>query len=179
MTTDYTRDEDTILVNLIREKNPNQVLTTSLVTFGFPNVHTPTPQEDRNTVIVGTSVPGRRYTGSHAFYYNRQPLSAFVNPHLDDQTTFIIDGERSLVALLPRINERYNINLTADRIEDRAIPDLQAGGIDELQVPLTVTSSSRVFLGSITLILKPELIPLASVIKIKRGAGLTYTPNPM
>lgn len=174
MVTDYTRDEESILIALIREKNPGQLLTGALVTFGFPNVHTPTPQRQRNTVIVATSVPGRMYTGSQAFYYNRVDISKFPDPRLADQTVFIVTDETKLSDLLPAINARYRINLTPDKIIDVNIPDFVSEGKDETQIELRPAPSSKVFIESLMLTVRADLIPLSSVIVQGTMDGLTY-----
>lgn len=176
MITDYTLDEDTIVIDLIREHNPGQVLTTSLVTFGFPNTNVPSQKFPRNTVIVATAIPGRRYTGSQTFNYNRVKLEKFPDPRLPEQTTFTVTTERSLVDMLPLINERYKMNLTPDKIINRNLPDFFAEELLEFEVELRATPNSKVYTDAIMLKIVPDLIHLGAVIKNRTFNGLVYQP---
>lgn len=157
MVTDYTLDEETIVIDLIREKHPGQVLTTAMVTFGFPHVNVKTPERPNNTVIVATAVPGRRYVGSQSFYYNRVKISDFPNPNLPDQTVFIWNGEKDLLELLPAINERYKTNITPDKIRNQNIPDLVAEGLYETPVELRIEESSIVYIDSVVLTIRRDM----------------------
>ena len=174
MTTDYTRGEADIIVDLIRQDNQRKPLTSAQVTFGVPNVFIPRPNADRNTMVVVTARPNQTFEGSYDYYYNRRELGDFVDPRQPAFKTYVIDGETRLSELLPRINARMNINLTVDKIFDADIPDFDAIGSAGEDIELKVTSTSLVFLGSIMLHLKPEVAPLSSVIRIKRLTGLTY-----
>jgi hypothetical protein len=176
MATDYTLDEDSVVIDLIRTQNPGQVLTSSLVTFGFPNVNVPSQQFPHDTLIVATAIPGRRYSGSQSFNYNRVPIAEFVDPRLPNQTTFVIANERTLADLLPVINERYDIRLTADKIINHSIPNFQDQGIAEFEVELEIAPNSKVYKDAMVIKLVPELIPLSAVIKNRHFDGLTYQP---
>lgn len=176
MATDYTLDDQTILIDLIRQKHPGQLLTSAMVTFGFPNVNIPTPQRPNNTVIVATAVPGRRYTGSQSFYYNRVKISDFPNPNLPNQTKFVVKDELTLHDLLPAINERYHTNLTKDKVYNQPIPDFAAEDLFEAAIELKITPDSIVYLGSLVLTLTPDEIPLGAVIANRQFAGLIYAP---
>ena len=176
MATDYTLDEVSVVIDLIREHNPGQVLTPSLVTFGFPNVNVPSQAFPRNTLIVATAIPGRRYTGSQSFNYDRVAISKFVDPRLPDQTTFKVTNERTLVDLLPLINERFSINLTADKIVNRNIPDFQDEGIGEFDLQLQIAPNSMVYMDAMVIKLVPERMPLSAVIVNRTLGGLTYQP---
>jgi hypothetical protein len=176
MASDYTKSEADIIVDLIRQDNGRKPLTSSMVTFGTPNVYVPQPGVNRNTVVVVTARPGQTLEGSHSYYYNRVPLAQFVNPNVPDILDFVIEGETKLSELLPRINERLNINLGVSKIFDRDIPDFMAIGSAGEDIELKVTSNSLVFLNSIIIHVKPELIPLGAIIKTKVMSGLTYAP---
>lgn len=176
MATDYTLDDMTIVIDLIRQKHPGQLLTSAMVTFGFPNVNIPTQQRPNNTVIVATAVPGRRYVGSQSFYYNRVKISDFPNPGLPDQTKFIVTNEKTLHDLLPAINERYRTNLTKDKVYDQPIPDFDAEGLSEAVIELKIAPDSIVYLGSLMLTVTPDLIPLSAIIKQRTMTGLIYAP---
>ncbi|MNF64210.1 hypothetical protein D3C85_249410 [compost metagenome] len=174
MAIDYTRSEIDVVIDLIRQDNQNRTLTSSQVTFGTPSVYTPIPGVDRNTLMVGTAVAGRGYEGSQSFYYNRVRLVDFVDPE-SMSLEFTITDEVNLSDLLPAINERLNINLTASKIIDKPLPDLSAHL--SANIELKVTFDSMVYLGSLILEVQPNLIPLSAYLPVTELNGLTYEPG--
>lgn len=172
MAIDYTRNELDIVIDLIRQDNENKRLTVGQVTFGPPNVFTPTEVIARDTVILATSVPGKGYKGPQTFYYNRVPLIDFVDQTIPDQLTFEIATETTLADLLPQINTRYSINLTIDKIVNKDIPPYDNTGFAE--VVLTAVGTSLVYEDSITLEITQLKIPLSSVILYTALTGFAY-----
>lgn len=173
MAIDYTRSEIDVVIDLIRQDNQNRTLTSSQVTFGTPSVFTPVGGVNRNTLMVGTAVAGRGYEGSQSFYYNRVRLVDFVDPETTS-LAFTITDEVNLSDLLPAINERLNINLLASKIIDKPLPDLSS--VLSANIELKVTFDSMVYLGSLILEVKPELIPLSAYLPVTDLSGLTYEP---
>lgn len=173
MTIDYTQPEIKCLIDLIRQDNGNKSLTAAQVTFGTPSVYTPIPGVTRNTIIVGQATAISGMEGNQSFYYNRIPLIDFINP-LSMSTLFEIDGETKLSDLLPAINARFNINLSASKIYDLSLPSF--AGNDTPSVQLKVTPDSMVYLGQITLTIKATNPDLADYLPVTELQGLTYEP---
>lgn len=174
MTIDYTRNEIDILIDLIRDDNSRKTLTTGQVTFGSPSEFAPIEGVDRNTVIIATAISGRGYTGSQPFYYNRLPLSAFV-PTGDPEVLTFQKGDRvKLSELLPEINARFKINLTADKIVDANLPDISEIDADDIQ--LAMQPNSLVYTDTLMLRIENDLTPLSEVITKPDLDGLEYEP---
>lgn len=172
MATDYTRDEIDVLIDLIRRDNSNKILHPLMVSFGNPQVFTPTVQIDRNTMIVATARPGYQYRGSQTFYYNRVPLSKFVEPGVTD-LTFDPFGKQFVSDLLPELNERLGTNLTANRIIDFNLPSIQddAGGEDVL---IQVLPASLVYKDSLLVKIVRDSNDLYFAIPDPQMDGLVY-----
>lgn len=172
MATDYTRDEIDVLIDLIRRDNSNKALHPLMVGFGNPQVFTPTVEIDRNTMIVATARPGYQYRGSQTFYYNRVPLSKFVEPGVTD-LTFDPFGKQFVSDLLPELNERLGTNLTANRIIDFNLPSIQddAGGEDVL---IQVLPASLVYKDSLLVKIVRDSNDLYFAIPDPQMDGLVY-----
>lgn len=149
MATDYTKDELEIVVGLVREENENKPLTLDQVTFSEPQAIVPNP---KNTMVAISAVPRMGYGGSQVFYYDRVPLTDFLQEGVD--TITIQKGSENLLSeLLPRINERLAIKLAADKIEDQLLPVSE----EPVIVTLAVRNTSHVYSGSIRL----RVVPLS------------------
>lgn len=177
MATDYTRDEIDVVIDLIRRGNGNKALSNVMVTFGNPNVFTPTPEIDRNTLVVGTARPGFMYRGSQSFYYNRVPLTKFVEPGVTN-LDFDPDGKLKISDLLPELNERLSINLKSNRIIDSGLPVLGEDDVS-VDVQIQVLPISMVYLGNLLVKLKRPDNDLVVAIPDPVLDGLVYAPPPL
>jgi len=174
MAIDYTRNEIDLLIDLIREDNERKPLTTGQVTFGAPNNYTPTQGVNRNTSIIATAIAGRGYSGSQTFYYNRVALSRFVPEYPVDILDFETSEYTKLSQLLPELNERLKIKLTADKIVDATLPVFDDDSPTYIDVPLTVAPNSLCYTGTIILRVHPDWIPLSDVIISRDYDALIY-----
>lgn len=177
MATDYTRDEIDVVIDLIRRDNSNKALSNVMVTFGNPNVFTPTEEINRNTMVVGTARPGFMYRNSQSFYYNRVPLTKFVEPGVTN-LDFDPDGKLKISDILPELNERLNINLEADRIIDSGLPVLGDQEVS-VDVQIQVLPTSMVYLGNLLVKLKRADNDLVVAIPDPILDGLVYAAPPM
>lgn len=176
MAIDYTRNELDVLIALIRQDNGNKPLSASQVTFGNPNVMTAQPNVNRNTLVVATAIADRGYSGSQTFYYNRLPLSVFIDEDTMSKT-FKITKEKLLSELLPEINRRYKINLTVDKIVDKALPSFEDDTRAYVDLELKASPMSLVYLDSIVLRIEPEVVALKAAVAQTQLTGLTYDPS--
>ena len=172
MATDYTRDEIDVLIDLIRRDNSNKALSNVMVTFGNPGVFSPTPQINRNTLMVATARPGYMYRGSQTFYYNRVPLNEFVEVGVTN-LDFDPVGKFFISDLLPELNRRLNINLKAERIIDGTLPVIPDNAT-EVGVQIQVLPTSMVYLGALLVKLKRDDNDLVVAIPDPMMDGLTY-----
>ena len=174
MATDYTRDEIDVVIDLIRSDNENKALSGVLVSFGNPNAFSPTEQINRNTLLIATAKPGYLYRGSQTFYYNRVPLDKFYEQDVHD-ITFDEEGKRFISDILPELNERLGINLTADKILDSRIPAIPENfaGVDVL---VQVLPTSLVYLDSLLVRIGRSDNDLFKVIVDPEMDGLEYSP---
>lgn len=177
MATDYTRDEIDVVIDLIRRGNGNKALSNVMVTFGNPNVFTPTEEINRNTLIVGTARPGYLYRGSQSFYYNRVPLTKFVEPGVTN-LDFDPDGKLKISDILPELNERLGINLKPDRIIDSGLPVLGENETS-VDVQIQVVPISMVYVGNLLVKLKRAENDLVVAIPDPIMDGLVYEAPPM
>lgn len=174
MATDYTRDEIDVLIDLIRRDNSNKILHPLMVSFGNPNTFNPTPEIARNSMVVATARPGYQYRGSQTFYYNRVPLNKFVDVGITD-LDFKEEGKTNISDLLPELNERLNINLSANRIIDSGLPVIPEG-VASVDVLIQVLPTSLVYKDTLLVRLVRPDNDLAVIIRRPKLDGLTYQP---
>lgn len=180
MTIDYTRNEIDVLIDLIRDDNNRRTLTTGQATFGRPNVFTPVPNVDRNTVVIATAIADRGYSGSQKFYYNRQPLQKFVPGDDPDVLTFPQGTATKLSQLLPELNRRLNIKLTPEKIVEQTLPVFTNDDHhDTAEVVLSMQSDSLVYINQLTLVIKRPTQLLINAIPDPDMDGLYYAPPPL
>lgn len=174
MVFDYTQDEMTLLIGLIRRDNGDKPLTLGQATFGQPNVNIPTPDHDRDTVIVANSILGKGYKGRQTFYYNRVPLDEFVDWRIPDKSIFPMTTETMMSDLLPAINAKWSTNIQPDKILNIPLPSV--GGVDGLaSVRLTAAPNSLVYEKFVDIWVIPPVIPLYVELPNTDLDGLSYT----
>lgn len=159
MAIDYRQDEVDVLISLIRQDNQNKPLSKFQVEFDEPYVFSPTPEIQRDTMVVATSVADMGYSGSQVFYYNRVPLVDF----LEEGFNLIViqsEGEGLLSEMLTKINDRLGIYLTPDKIIDQVIPESDR----PVNLSLEVRSDSYVYSGVLPVRVLPTIVNLDVII---------------
>lgn len=152
-------------------------LTPEMLTFGIPDIST----GDGNTDLSVTAVPGSGYTGAETINYDRLHLTtdianAYVASGAGRDLVFPVGNATTKAEMVVEVNARLGINLTPDDFIDGPLPEFQGEPNEEIDVQIVANADSLVYLGSITIKLKAEDIPLSDVIVIKRLTGLTYAP---
>ncbi len=131
----YTEEQKALLCKLINEANPKLALeprTLDNTRLGPPLVYAPQEGEIANTRIMAYSLPGHTFVGKQEFKYRRIRLDLLFNhmvlefDHWLDQTTI----DRTI--LCQWVNDRYQLNLVPEDLEDRTWPD--GGGLHSVNV---------------------------------------------
>jgi hypothetical protein len=125
-----------VLVELIN-LNDNLNVTVDDVEFGTP-VRVTDPNPPRNTRLQITSKTESGFYGVKTINYNRM--------HISEIGTIQVErgAANNHIALLPAINTKYGLFLTAEDIVDQVIPVGQTGLIT---VPLEISANSLSFYG--------------------------------
>jgi hypothetical protein len=125
-----------VLVELIN-LNDNLNVTVDDVEFGTP-VRVTDPNPPRNTRLQITSKTVSGFYGVKTINYNRM--------HISEIGTIQVQrgAANNHIALLPAINTKYGLFLTAEDIVDQVIPVGQTGLIT---VPLEISANSLSFYG--------------------------------
>lgn len=169
--TDMSRPFETIALELINAKNPGLNLQASDFTLGPPTAATGLT-DGRNTIIEVRSTPTSRYQGNAPVNYRRVDLDTIAAT--DDD--LIITTELTTIDLLPAINERYELNLTAADIVDAPLPDTQSDPGTAVIVTITALSGSYYVIGSGELSIVSLKSNLDDAITDPDLDGLDYTP---
>lgn len=146
-----------------------QNLTTSLITFGLPTAATG-EGADRNTELGVTAAEGSGYTGDVVIRYNRLTFDQVVGNKDKD---FLIGDATKIADLVDEINARYKINLTPADFVDGDLPTFTGDAGESHEFTLTANANSLIFIGSVTLLLRGEDVPLDTVITTTSMSGLT------
>lgn len=169
-----------VLVALINRTNTavGAALTAASVDFGLP---TQSSGGTYNTDITVTAVDGSGYSGMESINYNRLHLQSeiadpFVASGVDRNLEFSIGNATMIGGIVPAINARFGINLTAEDFIDGALPTFTGGPNETHDVQVIANADSLCYRGSFTFTLKSEDILLSTVIVEKVMNGLTYAP---
>lgn len=169
---DFTKAPKDIVVDLINHDNVGANLTPELLTFGLPTLATgETPPA--NTDLEVTAAEGSGYVGSVVVQYNRLQLQDFVTARGITGGLRLPVGDATMFAdLIPEINLALGINLTPEDYVDGEIGEWAGEPNETKEITIPVNADSLVFLGSLTLTLEAEDIPLNSVITTTLLSGL-------
>jgi hypothetical protein len=169
-----------VLCALINRTNAavGAALTPELVSFGLPSQAS---GGTYNTDITVTAVEGSGYIGAEVINYNRLHLQAeiadaFVASGQDRNLEFSVGNATKIADIVPEINQRFGINLTAADFTDGDLPEFTGVANETHNVQVIANADSLCYRGSFTFILKAEDVLLSSVIVEKTMNGLTYAP---
>lgn len=165
--TDFTKLPKQIIVDLINYDN-DTALAPELLTFGNPTVITGI----NNTSLIVTAVPDIHYEGSVTLNYNRIDIGTIPGIR---NTNLAIGTATRISDLIPAINAKYQINLTADDYIDEILPVFITNDVNEIQTfELYTNPNSLIFIRDITFNLVRNRILLSSVIVNRFLNGLVY-----
>lgn len=171
----FNQVEDLVLLDEINAANSTEYTGTHL---SIVAVGEDVPAEiDRNSNLDVAAVPGSGLTGTRTFYFNRVDLSTVPGIAEEPAEFFWSQFEDltdpTVADIIPLLNERYVINLTADVISNSAavIEQPDVGG--ENEYTLTV-SGSKNWIGSLAVTIKRDEVDLADVLPNTLLSGLNY-----
>lgn len=168
----FSKTPKEIVVDLINYDNVGANITPELVVLGLPTLATgETPPA--NTDLEVTAAEGSGYSGSVVVQYNRLQLQDFIGARGIVGGLQLPVGDATMYAdLIDEINVALGINLTVDDYIDGAIGAWAGEPNETKEITITVAADSLVFVGSLTLTLVAEDIPLNSVITTTLLTGL-------
>lgn len=165
--TDFTLEPKEVVLQLINSDNGTALLM-SQVDFNTPRVNTEV-DIPRNTEILVFAITGRGYTGQQMMYYDRVPLSDF----LDGNILSLSKNEAVGVSnLIPQINSILKINLTASDYIDQELPEFDSPYQEPIEVEIFAKAESYVYQDSFILTLSPGSMSLEKAVVVKYLGGL-------
>jgi len=177
MANDLTKIPVAVILDLINTSNPGQSFTQEMLQFDLPIVDT----GSKNTSLTVTAEDGSGYKGSVVIKYNRlhlttQIASVYVAAGAGRDMVFMVGDATKISDIIPEINARLGINLTADDYVDGNLPAF-SGTLNEVHdVQVVANADSLCYTNSLTFQLKSEEVELSSVITTTELNGLTYAP---
>jgi hypothetical protein len=165
--TDFTKSPDQIVLDLINYDN-GTALAPGSITYGIPAAFTGT----RNTKLRLTATGASHYSGFVDITYNRVDIGTVPGVRSKE---FMLGSAVTIKDLVSAINLAYRINLTVDDYLDGPLPTFDPLSPNDTK-PFTIVAApgSLVFIGTLTLNVKRNDIPLSSVILITELNGLNY-----
>lgn len=176
MSSDFIKTPKAILVDLINSTN-NTNYPPALFTFAPPFALDNLDESGCDTEIEVYGSVSSTWTGSLRFKYNRVNLSSIPG---NRSTSFAIAVTvDKLSELIPLINARYGINITADDYVEDTLPVIDSDS--SVSYTFFASSVSLVFKGSLSLTLSRSvdggiLIPLSTLIVNTNLDIFNYTP---
>lgn len=174
---DFSKLPQEIVFDLINEQN-GTTLNNTLVELGLPTVTT-TAGAPYNTDMTVSALEGSGYSGQVILGYNRLDVQGFM---FGVTLELPVGNAVKFSDLMAEINLKMRTNITADDYVDGDIVE-SAGEWEGLpnetkQITIQMNPDSPVFIGSLTLTLAAEDIPLAQVITKPIMEGLNYPAPP-
>lgn len=170
--TDFTKLPKQIIVDLINSDNSGAAMTTELLDFGLPTAATG-QSPARNTELTVTAHAGSGYTGNVVLKYNRVDFAVVPGTRSNE---FPVGNATNVSDLIPEINARFGINLQAGDYVDAALPPFHGQPNEKLDVLIAAHSDALVWLGTLTIKIHANDIPLNTVITNNTLNGLTWVP---
>jgi hypothetical protein len=174
---DFSKLPQEIVFDLINEQN-GTAFNNTLVELGLPTVTT-TAGATYNTDMTVTAIEGSGYSGQVILGYNRLDVQGFL---FGETLVLPIGNAENFSDLMAEINLKLRTNITADDYIDGNIVATSGeweGLPNETKlITIQMNPDSPVFIGSLTLTLHAEDIPLGQVITLPVMDGLNYPPPP-
>lgn len=175
---DFSKLPQEIVFDLINEQN-GTTLDNTLVELGLPTVTTK-PGAAYNTDMTVTAIEGSGYTGSVVLGYNRLDVQGFL---FGETLQLPLGDAVNVKDLMVEINLKLRTNITdndyIDAVLSEEIGEWEGLPNETKQLVIQMHPDSPVFIGSLTLTLAAEDIPLSSVITKPEMEGLNYPDKPV
>jgi len=159
---DFTKLPEDVVIDLINFDNGTAFTADTLRVVGDPLAIPKAPPAFRNTEIVVRPTNATKKYGTTRLWYNRIALDTV--PGLRSNVFAAPAWANMISDIIPLVNARYRINLTAKDYIDAALPPITSVG-----QPITIQAApnSLVYIGSLELIVNIDGdtgIPLESII---------------
>lgn len=153
-----------LLANLVNAANPThkQWLAEELI-FGVPQSQV----GDFNTTISVTAVDTNGFSGTRQLSYLRVDLAG-ASQSLPEELE--LNGEQNTLQIAARLRELYKVNLEDVDVIDEELPLGDGGVITQV---IKAAPGSLKWIGQITIMLSPRVIPLEEVIVVTELNGLS------
>lgn len=175
----YTKPPKELLLDLIKEANPNLPLPLNAtnLSFGIPKTITVTPGSISNTEIVLTARGGSGYVKKVTVKYRRISLDTLFRGLVAEVYKYTAAGPGSypfdLYGLLKEVNLRFGLNITQDDVtntwfpwrDDKYYPDRRSS-----QAVMKAKPESLVWTGETTLRWVSDKKSIADVVLIQEVA---------
>lgn len=139
---DYTLPPEALLLELINRTN-GTTFTPAHLAFG-PPIPLTGENDVRNTAVLASPLGASGFMKAVTLRYDRLDLAVLAE---DRSTEFERGNAQTVADLLPQINARYGVALTATDIVDSALPP---AGEEPVDVVLQALQTSLVWQGSAT-----------------------------
>lgn len=165
---DFTKEDKQVIIDLLNGSVAGLALTPELVTFGLPTVQA---VNGRNTKLTITAVPGSGYKNFKDLEYNRVDLAVIPGAR---SIEFPAGNATQISEIIPEINARYNINLSANDFVDGPLPTFEGEPNEKKDFVVTAAADSLVYRGTVTFSLVAEDLDLNVLIADPVLDGLEY-----
>jgi hypothetical protein len=139
---DYTLPPEALLLELINRTN-GTTFTLAQLAFG-PPIPLTGANDVRNTAVMASPLEASAFMNAVTLRYDRLDFAVLAQ---DRSTQFERAGALTIADLLPQINARYGVALTASDIVDSALPP---AGAEPVEIVLQALQTSLVWQGSAT-----------------------------
>ena len=174
---DFTKPPEEVVIDLINFDNGTAFTPATLSMVGAPTAIPKAPPAFRNTEIRVKPSSLTRKVGTARLYYNRINLADV--PGILRSVIFDLHPNATRIRdVIPYINERYRINLTADDYVDAELPELIAAS---QTVTIQATPESLVYIGALDIGVKLDPgqgVPLGNVITQQYLEIFRFVPHP-
>jgi len=153
-----------LLTKLVNAANPDKKQwTAEELVFGIPQ-----PQAgELNSKVSVQAVDTAAYSGTSSISFNRVDLAS-ASQSLPEEIE--LDGEQNTLQVAARLRELYKVNIEDEDIIDEELPLGDGGVITQV---IKAAPRSLKWVGQITILLTPRVIPLDEIFVVTELDGLT------
>jgi len=166
---DYTKDEEQIILDLINHDNQT-LFSKAELSIG------PARQNGMSVDVLLTPVPGSGYGTPMDVSYRRVNIQDFMDIYFSDGLTLQQGDAISTADFLDEINTALGTAIPLTSIVDDPIGEWEGIPNEIKNLNFTIKTTSRVYQGVGVIKLDGNDIPLASVISTKLLTGLNLPP---
>lgn len=151
---DYSKPPLEVIVDLLLENHPGEILEPDWLAIDTVEVIDPTPDIPRNTKILVKSTVTSEYYGDKVYYYNRLNIVEFLFEGLITPDDLTIDPgfANTTSQLAGLLSDVLKIHLDDSMIVPEALPIMLSN--QEYPITIFMSPNNPVFIGQLSVILK-------------------------